>query len=289
MLIGKNRVIRRRVVIGLLLAASLTLLTLSFRQGSGGVIGAAQRGVLTVTAPASEVAHRVTQPVVDAWNWATGLIDARDENDRLHAQLKQAAAEGVQVQIAQDEIEKLRQLLRYATSIDAGSFTTIGAAVIAQSPTDYRRTIVINVGSADGIAVDDAVVAPYKDGGGLVGRVIEVTSDAATVRLIVDPDSAVTAGVLSGTAKGTLVVSPGDPGVLSMLMVGADEVVAIGDTLITSGYGRAFEPLLPRGIPIGRVSSVGQSDADTDKTIQVTPFVDFQDMTDVLVLRPAGR
>ena len=50
MLIGKNRQLRRRAVIGLLLAASLTLLTLSFRQGSQGVMGAIQRGALTVTA-----------------------------------------------------------------------------------------------------------------------------------------------------------------------------------------------------------------------------------------------
>ena len=68
MLIGKNRHLRRRAVIGLLLAASLTLLTLSFRQGSEGAIGAIQRGALAITAPFSSATTRVTKPFVDAWN-----------------------------------------------------------------------------------------------------------------------------------------------------------------------------------------------------------------------------
>ena len=57
-------------MIGLLLAASLTLLTLSFRQGSEGAIGAIQRGALAITAPFSSATTRVTKPFVDAWNWA---------------------------------------------------------------------------------------------------------------------------------------------------------------------------------------------------------------------------
>ena len=86
MLLGNNRLIRRRVIVGLLLAASLTLLTLSFREGNGGVIGGIQRTALAITAPVSGVVHRVTQPFVDGWNWTTGLVDARQ--DIFHRQIK---------------------------------------------------------------------------------------------------------------------------------------------------------------------------------------------------------
>jgi len=72
MLIGKNRLIRRRVIIGLLLAASLTLLTLSFREGSAGVTGSIRRSTLSITAPLSDVVHRITQPVADAWDGRPG-------------------------------------------------------------------------------------------------------------------------------------------------------------------------------------------------------------------------
>src|SRR5262245_25245740 len=103
MLLRKNRLIRRRVIIGLLLAASLTLLTLSFRESSGGAAGAVQRSVLSVTGPATDAVHRVTQPVVDAWNWSSGLINARDENAKLKKQVGQASGYAVQIQEQEQE------------------------------------------------------------------------------------------------------------------------------------------------------------------------------------------
>jgi rod shape-determining protein MreC len=285
MLLRKNRLIRRRVIIGLLLAASLTLLTLSFRESSGGAAGAVQRSVLSATGPATDAVHRVTQPVVDAWNWSTGLINARDENAKLKRQLGQAANNAVRVQEQEQEIKNLQSLLNYTHTIDARSYESVTAAVTANSPSDYRRTIVINVGSNDGVAVNDPVIGPYDQGGALVGRVIAVTGGNAIVRLIVDPQNAVTAADLSGTAKGSVVPSPGDPGMLNMLMVSASEVIHRNDIVVTAGYGGPLQPVLPRGIPIGKVSNTGISDGDTDQTIQITPFVDFEDLSDVLVLK----
>ena len=50
-----------------------------------------------------------------------------------------------------------------------------------------------------------------------------------------------------------------------------------GDTIITAGSpaGGKLPSLFPRNIPIGYVSSVGQSDTDIFKDIQVQPFVDL--------------
>jgi rod shape-determining protein MreC len=290
MLIGKNRLIRRRVIIGLLLAASLTLLTLSFREGSAGVTGSIRRSALSVTAPVSEVVHRVTQPVADAWSWTTGLLDARQENERLKKELERAGATGVQVQNLTEQLQKDEQLLNFVHSRGASGFDYIGASVIAQSPNDYNRTITLNVGSADGVAVNDPVVAPYGDGAGLMGRVASVTGNASTVMLILDQDSAVYGTIQGATAKGLLVPSSGDPSLLSLLFIGVDESVDVGQAVLTANYRtNKGDALLPRGIPIGKVTSVNQSDANSDKTIQVTPFVDFQNLTDVLVLKDKSR
>jgi rod shape-determining protein MreC len=289
MLIGKNRLIRRRVIIGLLLAASLTLLTLSFREGSAGVTGSIRRSTLSITAPLSDVVHRITQPVADAWGWTTGLVDARQENEQLKKELERQGAAGVQIQALQQQLQKDEQLLNFVNSRGAAAYDYIGASVIAQAPNDYNRTITINVGSADGIAVNDPVVAPYGDGAGLMGRVESVTANAATVMLILDQNSAVYASIQGGTAKGLLVPSSGDPSQLNMLFVGVDESVDVGQAVLTANYrSNRLEPLLPRDIPVGKVTSVSQSDANSDKTIQVTPFVDFQDLTDVLVLKQKG-
>jgi rod shape-determining protein MreC len=284
MLIGNNRLIRRRVIVGLLLAASLTLLTLSFREGSGGVIGSIQRSALSITAPISGVVHRVTQPFVDGWNWTTGLVDARQENSHLKAELRQASANALKAAQDQKRIATLQELLDYKHSNTTSDYTPIGAAVVAQSPNLYKRTITINTGSSDGVHVNDPVIGPYSDGGALVGRVVSVTGSAAIVRLITDSESAVSAGLNDGSAKGILL--PSDAGMLSLENVSPSESVRNDDVIVTTGYAgnTNLSSLFPRGILIGTVSSVSIDDGQTFQTIQVKPFVDFSDLTDVLVL-----
>src|SRR4029079_14861652 len=141
MLLGNNRLIRRRVIVGLLLAASLTLLTLSFREGNGGVIGGIQRTALALTAPVSGVGHHVPQPFVDGWNWTTGRVHARQENTRLKEQLRELGAREVQTQGLQDQVTKLQELLDYQQSNVTSDYEQVGAAVIGQTSNPPRQTI----------------------------------------------------------------------------------------------------------------------------------------------------
>ena len=69
-----------------------------------------------------------------------------------------------------------------------------------------------------------------------------------------------------------------------------EDVIKVGDEVVTAG-GRAtgLSSLYPRGIPIGKVTSVGQTDTDLFQQVQVDPFVDFGSLDAVLVLVPAGR
>jgi rod shape-determining protein MreC len=292
-LIGKNRHLRRRAVIGLLLAASLTLLTLSFRQGSQGGIGAIQRGALAVTAPVSQVTTRVTQPFVDAWDWTSGLIDARSQNAELKRKLAEAAAANQKLQQLQYELAQDDSLIKFTEdSKIASQYDYVGGSVIRQVPNAYSQTITIDVGSSQGVAVDDPVVAPAGDSdqfAGLIGRVTAVTAGAANVELILDADTAVSARVQGGTVHGLAMPSDGDPGVLSLKMVPQEEQVSTGQVVVTAGLqsGR-LQSLLPAGIPIGQITSVSQDENFPDKSIQVTPFVDFGSLDRVLVLKVQG-
>ena len=158
MLLSKNRIIRRRAVVGLLLAASLTLLTLSFRQGSSGVVGEIQRDAVSVTAPFAAVAHRVTRPAVDAWNWGSGLASARDSTEELKQLQAQYGALQVRSQEAADEVARLQALLHFRSTL--GQTKSVAGQVLEQSPTAYQNTITIDIGTSAGVAVNDPVVAP---------------------------------------------------------------------------------------------------------------------------------
>ena len=58
---------------------------------------------------------------------------------------------------------------------------------MTRTPSLVNATVGVNAGSADGVEVDDAVVAAD----GLVGRVTQVTSTSAQVQLITDPRNGV--------------------------------------------------------------------------------------------------
>jgi rod shape-determining protein MreC len=280
-------------VIGLLLAASLTLLTLSFRQGSEGAIGAIQRGALAITAPFSSATTRVTKPFVDAWNWTSGLVDARSENAKLKDELAQANAANVQLNAVKSLLIQDNQLLHFTQNSQiAAQYPFVGATVTRQVPNAYSQTITVNVGSAAGVAVGDPVVAPAGSSdlfAGLIGRVTTVTPNASSVELILDPDTAVSARVQGGTVRGVAVPNAGNPGVLDLQMVPQAEQVKPNQVVVTAGLQpnrQNLQALLPAGIPIGLVTSVSQSDLNNVfKGIEVTPFVDFGSLDRVLVLK----
>ncbi|HUZ85090.1 MAG TPA: rod shape-determining protein MreC, partial [Gaiellales bacterium] len=217
MLIGKNRVIRRRALVGLLVAASLTLLTLSYRQGSAGMVGDIQRGALAATAPFSAAAHRVTQPFVDGWNWVSGLAHARETQLRLTHEASLAAVYAARLQAAERQNADFRNLLHFQGQNP--SYNGIGASVIGQPWSIYQSHITISAGVAQGVRVGDPVVAPIQNGAGLIGQVDSVAGSTAEVDLLTDPSRSVATRVLGSSARGLLQSSPGTPGLFSLLQV----------------------------------------------------------------------
>jgi rod shape-determining protein MreC len=284
MLLSKNRVIRRRAVVGLLVAASLTLLTMSYREGSTGVVGSIQHGAVSVTAPFASVAHRVTRPFVDGWNWTTGLIHARNQTAQLNVDQTKI---GQLVSQVNELKAKLAASQAQAHWVETNpQFHAVSGSVIfqAQGPSQ-SNTVTIGIGSDQGVAKNDAVVAPTSAGGGLIGRVAEVTASTATVQLLLDPSTGVTAEVQGERgATGTIVAATGSPGELDMLEVPNAVRVRPGDTVITTGNTGRLPSIYPNGLLIGRVSQATPFENGPDMQIQVTPFADFTNLDGVVVV-----
>jgi rod shape-determining protein MreC len=284
MLLQKNRVIRRRAVVGLLVAASLTLLTMSYREGSTGVVGSVQDGVVELTAPFASVAHRVTSPFVDGWHWTTGLIHARNQTAELHRLQNQVGRDASLITSLRQQLKAARQNANWVQANP--SFKSVSGSVIAASPDSDTPSVLLGIGSDDGVEVNDPVIAPVSAGGALVGQVSHVTGSTATVQVLLDPSIGVTATVQGEQgANGTVVPSTGTPGELTMAEVPQSVLVKNGDTVVTSGYTGRLKSIYPDGIPIGRVTYVQNNDlGQQNKQIQVTPFVNFDNLGGVVVL-----
>jgi hypothetical protein len=128
----------------------------------------------------------------------------------------------------------------------------VSARVVSRDPQKWFQEILLDKGEADGVGVDDPVIALAGRRETLVGRVVESGAHTARVMLVHDSLSSVAA---------TVAESGGDDGVvegsnshdLYLKYLSRDSRVKIGDLVVTSGLGKTF----PEGIPIGWVQDIG--------------------------------
>jgi rod shape-determining protein MreC len=123
-------------------------------------------------------------------------------------------------------------------------------------------------------------------GAGLVGRVVEVSRDRATVLLVKDPQSGVGVKMertgTAGVAKGR-----GDDGTLRVDFVDPNADVNPGEVVSTAGLQNSP---FPAGIPVGTVTKASRTPGDLQQDVRVKPLVDFSHLDYVKVLRTApGR
>jgi rod shape-determining protein MreC len=64
--------------------------------------------------------------------------------------------------------------------------------------------------------------------------------------------------------------------------VQVDDDVAVGDTIISSGWGERY----PEGLPVGEVQSIAVDSAAFFLSVTVKPFVRFETLEEVFILQP---
>jgi len=275
----------RLVALGLVLL-SLALLTVYFRESSGGPLHGVQRIAVSVLTPFEAGAERVARPFRDAWGWTTDVLDAKGENEELKQQVEDLRNQAIENATAAAENERLRALLEYRDGPRfPDDYDAVTTRVIVEPQSAFRQEVVIAAGSSSGIRVNDPVVTDK----GLVGIVVDTTSNAANVRLLTDQESAASAYVLKTGASGVIQRGSSTSAALTLDRVPKDEEVNQGDTVVTAGsQSGQLQSLFPRRIPICTVTSVSQRDIDSYKQIQCTPLVDFDAVHEVIVLVGKG-
>ena len=198
----------------------------------------------------------------------------KKENEELkqkNSELEQSLRE---LEIIKAENETLKEYVNLKDKY--ADYNTIPADVINRDISNYSSTIVINVGSDDGIKTDMTVIADS----GLVGHIISVTNHTAKVQTIVDTASAVTAKM--STTDDSIVVQGTleSKSTLRATFIPTDAVILEGDSIETSGIGGIY----PKGIHIGTIREVINTSNITDRYALVDTAVDFNKLNTVLVI-----
>ena len=278
---------RRRLVVGGLVVLSLILVTISFREDGDGPVASAQNAGAAVLRPFQVAADRVAEPFRDAYRWADGLFGARSDAARLEKENETLRQQVVERRLAERENARLRRLLHYLNGPRfPEGYSGLATAVISRPAGAFAQSIVVAAGRDDGVRVDDPVVTQD----GLVGRVSRTSSRTAQVTLLTDDQSAASALDVETDAFGIVRPGNGPRAPLRLDRVPKEARVRYGDTIVTSGWSSPrLSSLYPRGIRIGRVTSVGRTDTDLYTQVQVTPFADLTALEAVLVLIPQDR
>jgi rod shape-determining protein MreC len=275
--------LRRRLVAGALVLLSIVLMTIYFRESAGGALHRVQSGGSTVLHPFQVAATRIARPFRDAYSYTTSLVHAKSQNKKLRAELDRTRQHVIQNDVAAQQVAELRAQLKYVSGPTfPKDYRYVAADVTGRPDQDFSAQLDIAAGTSSGVRRNDPVVTPD----GLVGVVARVARHAALVTLLTDETSAASAKDLATNAPGIVQHGQGG-GTLAFNRVGKDKVVKPGDLIVTSGWrAGSLSSLYPKGIPIGRVLTVSQTDVDLFKQIQIQAFVDFSKLDTVLVLVP---
>jgi rod shape-determining protein MreC len=275
----------RRAVLVVLVLASLTLLTISFRSPTSGALHDLQGAGSSVLRPFQIAASRVAQPFRDAYNYFDGLASAKSENAKLKKEIAALrSAQLLNIEKAQQE-EQLAKLLHYleGPTFPKG-YRAVTARVISSSSSPFARTLVITAGSSAGIRLDSPVVS----GDGLVGLVSNLYPQTAVVTLLSDTQTYVPAVDVQTNARG--VVHPSSAGPLILDQVNKQLPVNAGDDIVTLGtIDPRYPDLYPYGIPIGSVTYAHATDTSSFLQVEMQPFADLSSLQAVSVLLKKHR
>jgi rod shape-determining protein MreC len=262
------------MTIGLLVVASIAIITLDYRGQAHGVITGAKRAAHDAFAPVQSGVDAIARPVGSFLSGAVHGGDLEAQNAKLRREIGALQRQTLNTQATRNALRALQRLDHLPW---VGAIPTVTAQVTALNPSDFAATVQLDKGSTSGVAVGMPVVG----GAGLVGQVIEVWSSGCTVRLVTDVDSSVGARFGSGGSL-ALVVGSGLGRSLAVNLVAPGTSLHKGEVLTTSGLQNAQ---YPPDIPVASVSSFSSTPSASQETVSARPLADLAVLEYVDVLQ----
>jgi rod shape-determining protein MreC len=227
--------------------------------------------VQRVLADAGIAGNRFVQAISEIESLRADNATLRAENERL-------TLENVQLREAAFAAQQAAKLSEIAKTL---SFESVPATVIARDPSNILSTIVLGVGTDQGVKVGHVVLSQQ----GLVGRVSEVGTNYAKVVLITDPSHTLSALVEGSRATGIVRGQYGDALIMDWIL--QTEPVKAGDVVVTAGLalGEELRSLYPKGLVVGRVLQLQNAEAAAYQRAILAPAVDLRKLENVLVVK----
>lgn len=177
------------------------------------------------------------------------------------------------------ELEELKKINNISNTLS--EFEAIKGVVIERNKMYWFNTILINIGTNQGIEKDMVVVS----GDGLIGRINKVSKTTSEVKLLTTSDVNHKVSVVIKkddlNIYGIMSLYNNETNYLEVTTVNKTNLDLTNSLVYTSGMGGIF----PSGILIGEVMEIKTDKYEVSKVINVKPSADFNDIKFVSVLK----
>jgi rod shape-determining protein MreC len=206
------------------------------------------------------------------------------DNRELKVELSRAKTlleEYKRTQYEFEEMKKENQRLKRLIGIQAElEYETVIGEVVAKSPQDFFKTIVVNRGRESGVERFMPAVAYQDNVKCVVGKVIDVQKFTCRIQPLIDQSSYVGAMLKDSRYSGILVGQSPLSDICLLQYIDKNAEMKYGDVIVTSGMGGVF----PKGVTVGDVVSVAKKRYGIFQEALIRPRVDFGRLEEVYII-----
>lgn len=250
---------------------SIIILSFNLRQPQGTSL--LRKLVMEAATPLESIVNSSIECVSNTWKKYIFLVGLEEENRKLRDRV---AALGKEINYYQEmyfEGMRVRKLLALKGNVD---YPSVAGRVIGINRSSVFKTILINIGTTDGVRLGSPVLIDE----GVIGRIIETSWNVSRVLLLTDYNSNIDALIQGSRTQGVLQGQGSERCILNY--VHRSEDVQVGDKIISSGLAGVF----PKGVLLGTVTKVEKKKFGLFQEIEATQAVDFSKLEEVLVVLP---
>lgn len=211
-------------------------------------------------------------------NSVNSTLNTEQENNYLKNKVTDLGQTKAKDQALESENKQLKAALNLKETLT--SYDQVNASVISRSSDTWSDLLVINKGSSSGIRKNQAVMC----GGGVIGRVIEVSAASSKVELITTTDKSANRFAVQARAdSGKMVhgiITVNSNGSLSFTQVVDSQKIKKGTKVFTSGMGGSS----PKGLLVGTVAATTRDSFGLSNLIKINPAGEVNDPSVVTVI-----
>ena len=262
--------VRVALILALLLAAGLAVLS--------GLTGSTPGDLLVknVLTPLRSGVSSLTDQAQRFYDYIFRYETLAAENEALKKELAQIKDDARDAASIKRENDRLRALLQLKEAHE--DYNLVDAYIISRSPVDWNKSFTINRGTKDGVQVGMCAIT---ENGEMVGLVMEVGTNYAVIKSVLDSSLEISATIASSGESGMVkgAYTSDQLGYLRMDYLPSSAIIRNQDQVVTSG-----STVYPRNLILGYVIDAGFNDTGVAKFALLRPAADIDSLEQVFII-----